>query len=197
MTGADMGRPFVPDVLQERLLERRQVFLRGPLDDAAAGQLAITLMTMDATGDDPISLHVDAAGGTLGGAFAVIDTIDLLGVPVHATCVGRADGPAAGVLAACDQRRASRGARIRLAAPSSSFQGSAAQAEEWLRAHRGRLDRYVQRLSEATGQPRERVEADLAAERWFDAEEALGYGLLDEVIGRPPAEVVPIRPDRH
>jgi ATP-dependent Clp protease protease subunit len=189
--------PFVPHVLQERSLERRQVFLRGPLDDDAAGQLAIALMTLDATGDGPISLHIDAAEGTLEGAFAVIDTIDLLGVPVYATCVGRADGPAAGVLAACDQRRASRSARIRLAAPSSSFHGSAARAEEWLRAHRDRVERYVQRLSEATGQPRERVEGDLAAERWFDAEEALRYGLLDEVIGRPPAEVVPLRPDQR
>lgn len=194
MTGSDEG-PFVPHALRERMLERRQVFLRGPLDDAAGGQLAIALMTLDATGDDPISLHVDAAGGTLEGAFAVIDTIDLLGVPVHATCVGRADGPAAGVLAACDQRRASRSARIRLAAPSSSFQGSAAQAQEWLRAYRDRVERYVQRLSEATGQPRQRVEADLEAKRWFDAEEALRYGLVDEVIGRPPAEVVPLRPD--
>jgi ATP-dependent Clp protease protease subunit len=177
------------------MLERRQVFLRGPLDDDAGGQLAIALMTLDATGDDPISLHFDAAGGTLGGAFAVIDTIDLLGVAVHATCVGRADGPAAGVLAACDQRRASRSSRIRLAAPSSSFQGSAAHAEEWLRGYRDRVERYIQRLSEATGQARDRVEADLQSERWFDAEEALRYGLVDEVIGRPPAEVVPLRPD--
>jgi ATP-dependent Clp protease protease subunit len=179
------------------MLERRMVFLRGPLDDAAAGELAITLMTLDATADDPIALHVDAAHGTLEGVFAVIDTLDLLGVPVHATCMGRADGPAAGVLAVCDRRRASRGARIRLAAPASSYQGTASGAEAWLEAHRSRVERYVQRLSDATGQPPERIRADLEGCRWFDAEEALRYGLLDEIIGRPPAEVVPLRPDRR
>ena len=53
------------DVLRAQLFERRIVFLRGPLDDAVAGDIAAQLMTLDASGDEPVQLHVDSPGGPL------------------------------------------------------------------------------------------------------------------------------------
>ena len=72
------------DLLRAQLFERRIVFLRGALDDALAGDVAAQLMTLDASGDDPVQLHVDSPGGPLEPAFVLIDTIGLLGVPVLA-----------------------------------------------------------------------------------------------------------------
>jgi hypothetical protein len=95
MAGADDA---IRASLAGRMFERRAIFLHGALDDRAAGELAIALMALDAEGDGPIALTIDCADGTLDGALASIDTIDLLGVPVHATCVGRVEGPACGVL---------------------------------------------------------------------------------------------------
>ncbi len=85
--------------MRSRLFDHRTIFIRGVLDDETANRAAAELMTLDATGDERITLQLDLAGGTLEAAFTVMDVIDLMGVPVHALCVGRAVGPAVGVLA--------------------------------------------------------------------------------------------------
>jgi ATP-dependent Clp protease, protease subunit len=176
------------------MFDRRVLFLVGDLDDRRASDLAIALMALDADGDEPITLHIDSPGGTLDGSLSAMDTIDLLSVPVHATSSGRVEASAIGLLAVCEQRRASTNARFRLGEPQDSFTGAASDAETWIRQHRDRLDRFVARLSEATGQSMERIHADIEAGRYFDAEEALRYGLIDEVLGRPDADVVPLTP---
>jgi ATP-dependent Clp protease, protease subunit len=177
--------------LAGRMFERRFVFLHGVLDDRRAGELAMALMALDAEGDGPIALQVDCAEGTLDGALALIDAIDLLGVEVHATCVGRVEGPACGVLAACDHRRASKNTRFRLSAPRERFDGNLADAATQLERYRSRLGRFVATIADATGRSAETVAEDVAAGRYLDAEGSLRYGLIDEVIDRPDARVVP------
>jgi ATP-dependent Clp protease protease subunit len=170
--------------LAGRMFERRVVFLTGPLDDTRASDVAMQLMALDALGDEPISLFLDSGEGTLDAAFALIGTIDLLGVPLHATCVGRAEGPAVGVLAAADHRRAGRTSRFTLSAPKVSVTGRAVDIDEEARRHVRDLDRFVRRLAESTGRPLEQVEADVEIGRHLDAREALAYGLIDEIWAR-------------
>ena len=190
-------RRFTDRSLAESMFDRRVLFLSGDLDDRRAGDLAMALMALDAEGEEPITLRIDSSGGPLDASLPVMDTIDLLGVPVHATSSGRAEGSAIGVLAVCERRRASANARFRLGLPQDSFAGAATDAENWIRQHRDRLDRLVARLSEACGQPRERLHTDIESGRYLDAEEALRYGLIDEVLGRRDADVVPLeRKDR-
>ena len=172
------------DLLRTQLFERRIVFLRGPLDDAVASDVAAQLMTLDASGDEPVQLHVDSPGGPLEPAFVLIDTIGLLGVAVHAVCVGRAEGAAVGVLVAGEVRRAAPHARFRLCQPDESVQGVASELESWI-AHKQRmLDEFHRHLAAATGRPLEQVEADTAAGRFLDAEEAVAYGLVHEAWSR-------------
>ena len=172
------------DLLRARLFERRIVFLRGPLDDAVAGDVAAQLMTLDASGDEPVQLHVDSPGGPLEPAFVLIDTVGLLGVPVHAVCVGRAEGAAVGVLAGAEFRRASPHARFRLSQPDDKVGGVARDIETWV-AHKQRmLDEFHRHLAVATGRPLELVEADTAAGRYLDADEAVTYGLIHDVWTR-------------
>jgi ATP-dependent Clp protease, protease subunit len=173
--------PAWPEALRARLFEQRIVSLRGPLTDEVAGLACAELMTLDASGDSAITLFVDSGEGTLSAAFSLMDTIDLLGVPVNATCMGRADGPAVGVMAVAHFRRASRHARFHLSAPSSSVAGTAADLERWAVHHQQQLDSFVSRLSEATHRPLEHVEADVYAGRYLTAEEAISYGLIDEI----------------
>ena len=172
------------DLLRAQLFERRIVFLRGALDDNAAANVAAQLMTLDASGDEPVQLHVDSPGGALEPAFVLIDTIGLLGVAVHAVCVGRAEGGAVGVFAAAQVRRAAPHARFRLSQPDERVGGVARQIETWV-AHKQRmLDDFHRHLAAATGRPFEQVEADTAAGRYLDVDDAITYGLVDEVWTR-------------
>lgn len=175
-------------LMKARLFEQRIVFLRGELDHDQAGQLAAELMTLDALGDEPISLHIDGAGGSLEAAFTLIDTIDLLGVAVNTICVGRAEGAVLAVLAVADRRSATPHARMRLSEPRAAFEGAGRDIEAWARHHSTQVDRFVARLAQATHQPDEHIEADMAAGRYFDAEEACGYRLIDEVL-RPVPDI--------
>jgi len=174
--------------VRDRLFEQRVVFLWGTLDDDAAGQLAAELMTLDATGDDPVHLHVDSPGGTLEAAFCLIDVIDLLGVDLTATCVGQAVGPSLGPLAVAHHRRATPHARFRLCEPVLESTGSARQLESWAAAQRAQLHRFCERLAAAVGRTPEQVAADLSGGTFLDARGALEYGLIDEICG-PGARV--------
>jgi ATP-dependent Clp protease protease subunit len=184
----------LPELVRARLFDQRTVSLRGALDDELAGLVCAQLMTLDALGDESITLFVDSGQGTLSSAFSVMDTIELLGVPVDATCLGRADGPAVGVIAVAARRRASRHARFHLSAPQTAVAGTAGDLERWVSHHQQQLDNYVTRLSEATHRPIEHLEADLYAGRYLSAEDAVAYGLIDEIWEPKRSESPPPRP---
>jgi ATP-dependent Clp protease protease subunit len=177
--------------VRSRLFEHRTVLIRGTLDDAVATQAAAGLMTLDATGDSRITLHLDASGGTLEAAFAVMDVIDLLGVPVHALCVGRAEGSAVGVLAVASRRASTPHARIRLSDPETTMAGSASELARWAEHHLEQLRRFHERVAQAVRRPVPEVAADFGAGRYLNAQEALAYGLIDE-IATPRGAVFPL-----
>jgi ATP-dependent Clp protease, protease subunit len=192
---SEWGPPTLGEVLSARLFEQRRVVVSGVLDDRVASDTATALMALDASGDGPITLRLDCAATALEPAFVLIDTIDLLGVTVEATCVGRLEGPAVGVLAVAHHRTMTPHARIHLCEPATHFSGSATDVERWAAHHEERLLRFVARLAEATGQPVEHVEADLRCRRYLSAEDALAYGLIDE-IQRPGANLTAPEPRR-
>lgn len=183
--------PAGRDWLKQQLFERRLVFLRGALEDDLVGRTAAELMTLDAMGDDPVQLHIDSPGGSLQAAFSLVDTIEALGVPVHASCVGRAEGSAVGVFAAAERRLMSPHARIHLVEPRESASGNAADLAGFAAHHQEQLMRFVAVLARCTGRPAEHIEADLVAGRWLSADEAVGYGIADGIWAprrdRPPA----------
>jgi ATP-dependent Clp protease protease subunit len=181
--------------LRGQLLERRQVLLRGTLDDDAAGRAAAELMFLDASGDRAIHLQLDSPGGPLHAALTLVDTIRLLGVPVRVTCLGRVEGSAVAVLAAAEVRIASRHASFHLVEPSSSASGTAGQLSAWSEQRHTDLARYTELVAAASGRPLEHVEADVAAGRWLDARQAAEYGLIHEVLGAGP-DTPPAPPGR-
>jgi ATP-dependent Clp protease protease subunit len=153
-------------------------------------------MALDATGDGAVQLYLASSGGPLQCALSLIDTMDLLGVPVHVTCIGRAEGAAAGVVAAGARRFAAAHAQFHLCEPEVSAGGSADQLAAWVEHHRAQLGSFVRRLAEATGRPSEHVEADMSMGRWLDAGEALRYGLVDQVWSPRRGRAGPERPER-
>ncbi|MEH1123625.1 ATP-dependent Clp protease proteolytic subunit [Micromonospora sp. CPCC 206061] len=175
----------MPPWLQERMFEQRMVIVTGPLTGPAATQAAAALLTLDALGTEPVRLHLATPDGDLAAAFGLIDVLDSMRAPVHALVTSLTGGAAIGVLAAAKRRLAYSHAQIRLTEPragavSGTADEVAAAAGQYLRE----LEELALRVVDATGQPRSRIEDDMAAGRTFTAEEAREYGLLDEIVGR-------------
>ena len=181
---ADREMPM-SDWLESELFRRRTLRLTGALDDEAAGRIAAALMTMDAEGDDVIDLHISSATGSLDAALVLIDTIDLLGVPVRSTALGAVDGPAAFVLALSPRRRAAAHASVRLAQPELKQGGRVDDLVRAAQESGSRMQMLAGRLAEATRRSKHDVAADLERGRIFTAAEALEAGLVDEVVAAP------------
>ncbi len=184
------------DVLRARMFEQRVVLVNDALDDALAGRVATELMMLDASGDSAVRLLLNSSDGTLSGAFTLIDVIDLLGVPVHATCIGRAEGPALGVLAVAARRHAIPHARLRLCEPREAFSGRADDIASWAARRDTDLERFCARLAEATRRPAPWIADAMREGRVFDVAEAIRTGLLDGVAppGAAPVQHLDGRP---
>jgi ATP-dependent Clp protease, protease subunit len=176
--------PALPGWLEERLFDQRIVMLRGPLTQSGATGIAAALLTLDAAGPPPIQLHVASSEGEIGAALAVIDVIDSMGAPVNAVVTSEAGGAVLAVLAAAAHRSAYKHARFRLAEPrAAGLTGTADEVTAAAGQHLRELEEIVMRLVAVTGQPRSRIEDDLAAGRSLSAAEARDYGLIETVVG--------------
>jgi ATP-dependent Clp protease protease subunit len=173
----------------DQLFGRRTVLVATTLDDETASRVAAELMTLDALGDDPIELWVNCAGGTFDAALTVMDVIDLVGVAVQATCLGRAHGPAVGVLAVAHHRAAAPHSHLRFDAPTTALAGPVSDvvraADEVGRRH----DEFCRRVALASGQTVDWVDEALRSCRTFEPIEAVRAGLLDEIAAPRAASV--------
>ena len=182
------GGSGVAPWLEERLFDRRIIMLRGPLTEPVASQTAAALFTLDATGTDPVQLHMAVPDGALAAAFTVVDAIDAMRAPVHAVVTAEVGGAAVAVLAAAGRRLAYRHARIRLAEPrAGTVTGTAEEVAAAAGQYRRALEELDARVADVTKRPRSRVENDLSSGLTLTAEQARDYGLVDEIVG-PRAE---------
>jgi ATP-dependent Clp protease protease subunit len=191
-----------PNVLAERLFEQRVVLLHGALDDTVAGRVSAELMTLDAEGDGPVTLRIDSADGSVALALTVMDVIELLGVPVQALCLGQVGGPAVGVLSVCAHRSSMPSTRFSLREPTTQLETRAREVEQWAQLRADELHRFTERVAGAAGQPVSSVAGLFAAGTFMSAQEALDYGLIDEIcrprgeIHRMPGPPIGFRPGR-
>ncbi|MEU9125875.1 ATP-dependent Clp protease proteolytic subunit [Streptomyces sp. NPDC048506] len=167
-----------------KLLSERIVFLGTPIDDTAANDVMAQLIHLEhAAPERDISLYINSPGGSFTAMTAIYDTMRYVSCDVETVCLGQAASAAAVLLAAGTpgKRLALPGARVLIHQPSLSepVQGQATdlqiQAQELLRTR----DKLEEMLALHTGQPRERIAADIERDRIFDAPAAQEYGLID------------------
>ena len=175
-------------VLAQRLFEQRVVLLHGTLDDMVATRVVAELMTLDAEGDAPVSLRIDASEGSIALALTLMDVIELLGVPVRALCLGLVGGPAVGILSVCSHRAAMPSTRFQLREPATQMDAAARHVAQWAQLRAEERQRFCDRVAAAIGKPAAVVAEDLAKGIFMGAHDALAYGLLDEIC-RPEAEI--------
>ncbi|BDH12996.1 ATP-dependent Clp protease proteolytic subunit [Streptomyces hygroscopicus] len=167
-----------------KLLSERIIFLGTPIDDTSANDVMAQLIHLEhAAPEQDISLYINSPGGSFTAMTAIYDTMNFVSCDVETVCLGQAASSAAVLLAAGapGKRLALPGARILIHQPSFSepVQGQATdlqiQAEEMLRTR----DVLEEMLARHTGQPRERIAADIERDKIFDALAAQEYGLID------------------
>jgi len=169
-----------------KLFEERIVFLGAPVDDTSSNDITAQLIALEGIDPErPIALYINSPGGSLTAMMAVHDTMRFIRPEIETTCLGQAGSAAAILLAAGapGKRAALAGSRIMLYEPSvevSRGQSSdlEIQAREILRL-REQMEAIV---AEATGRDPATVRRDLDRDRYFTAEEAREYGLIDEIL---------------
>ena len=186
--GAEHGPESLSDVVSRRLLAQRVVLMNGTLDDFSVTRVAAELMTLDAEGDEAATLRVDCGGAALAPALTLMDVIELMGVPVRALCLGQVVGGAVGVVAVCSHRSALPSTRFSLSEPATQLQSHVRNVAQWAELRATERRHFCSRTGHATGQDPATVERDLERGRFLGADEALQYGILDEVA-RPDAPV--------
>ncbi len=168
-----------------RLLMDRIVFLGSSINDQVANIIVAQLLFLDA--DDPdreVYLYINSPGGSVYAGLAIYDTINHLRAPVSTYCVGMAASMGALLLASGKKgrRNALPNSRIMLHQPSSGYQGTAADIEIGAKEILGTRERLNRILAEKTGQTLKKINADVDRDRWMSAEEAVKYGLVDQVL---------------
>jgi ATP-dependent Clp protease protease subunit len=170
-----------------RLLKNRIVFLGSEVNDQVANFITAQMLYLEA--EDPekdIWLYINSPGGSVTAGMAIYDTMQFVSPDVGTICMGL--GASMGQFLLCagspGKRFALPHARIMMHQPSAGMQGQASdiaiQAEQ-LKYIKSLL---AERIAEHTGQTPEQINTDSDRDRWFTAEQAKEYGIIDDVIQR-------------
>lgn len=189
--------PLIPYVVEQtprgersydiysRLLNDRIVFLGEPITRESANLVIAQLLHLESQDPDKdISLYIDSPGGEVYAGLGILDTMNFIKPEVSTICVGMAASMAA-VLLACGakgKRMALPNSMVLIHQPSSGVQGQqtdiqiVADETKYIREHLNKI------LSDATGQPIEKIQVDTERDNYLRAQAALEYGLVDKVI---------------
>ncbi len=173
--------------IYQRLLKERIIFLGSQVDDQSANLICAQLLLLAAEdADRDVAIYINSPGGSVTAGLAIYDTMQYIPCDVSTVCMGLAASMGQFLLCAGTpgKRYALPHARILMHQPSGQMQGQAAdiaiQAEQIIYLKR----MMAERIAHHTGQSVERIEADSDRDRWFTAEEAMEYGIVDRVIER-------------
>ncbi len=171
--------------LYSRMLKERVVFLTGEIDDTVANLIVAQLLHLESEepGKD-ISLYVNSPGGEMNALFAIYDTMQYIGADVATTCVGQAASSAAVLLAAGAHGKRSTlpHARVLIHQPWGGVQGQSVDIEIAAREVMAQRQQMIETLARHSGQTVERVERDIDRDFILRGEDAVAYGLVDQVI---------------
>ncbi|MDI6408092.1 ATP-dependent Clp protease proteolytic subunit [Streptomyces albus] len=173
------------DQVYNRLLDERIIFLGQPVDDDIANKITAQLLLLAADPDKDIYLYINSPGGSVQAGMAIYDTMQYIKNDVVTIAMGLAASMGQFLLTAGTRgkRFALPNADILIHQPSAGLAGSATD----IKIHAEQLLRTKKRLAELSaahsGQTVEQWTRDADRDRWFTAEEAKEYGLIDEVYG--------------
>jgi len=173
--------------IYSRLLKERIIFLGSPIDDYVASLVIAQILYLQAEDSDKdISIYINSPGGTVTAGLAIYDTIKFVGPDVSTICIGQASSMAAVLLAAGakGKRYALPNSRVMIHQPLGGIEGQASD----IQIHANEIIKIKQKLnvilSELTKQPLKKVENDTDRNYFMSSEEAVSYGIVDEVLSK-------------
>jgi ATP-dependent Clp protease protease subunit len=175
--------------IYSRLLKERIILLDGDVDENAASLIVAQLLFLESENSErDIQIFINSPGGVITDGMAIYDTMQYIKPDVQTICVGMAASMGAFLLAAGakGKRFALPNAEIMIHQPMGGAKGQASDikiAAEHILKTREKLNRI---LSERTGQPIDKVEADTDRDNFMSAQEALEYGIIDQIIDKRP-----------
>jgi ATP-dependent Clp protease protease subunit len=189
--------PLVPVVVQQdsrgdreydiysRLLAERIVFIGTPIDDQIANLVVAQLLHLESEEPEKeISVYINTPGGDVYSGLAIYDTMQFIKPEVQTICFGIAMSMGSLLLTggAKGKRLALPNSRVLIHQPSAGFEGQSTDIEIHAREILNMRERIEEIYTHHTGQSRERIHEDIERDRFFKADEAVEYGLIDQVI---------------
>ncbi|MBO7358695.1 MAG: ATP-dependent Clp endopeptidase proteolytic subunit ClpP [Clostridia bacterium] len=173
--------------IYSRLLKDRIIFLSGPIDDGVANTVVAQMLFLEMEDPDRnIMLYINSPGGSISAGMAIYDTMKYLKCEVSTLCIGMAASMGAFLLAAGakGKRKALPNSEIMIHQPLGGAEGQATDVLIHAEHMRFIKQRMTEELAKNTGKPVKTVEKDTERDNFMTAEQALKYGIIDEII--PP-----------
>ena len=170
--------------IYSRLLSDRIIVLSDEINDATASVVVAQLLFLEGQdAEKDISLYINSPGGSVTAGMAIFDTMNYIKCPVRTVCVGMAASMGAFLLMAGEKgkRLALPNSEIMIHQPSGGASGQATDVTihaKWLLRTKDKMNGL---MAQMTGQPLERVQQDVERDYFMTAEEALAYGIIDEI----------------
>ena len=189
--------PLIPYVVEQtnrgersydiysRLLKDRIIFLGGEIDDDVANTVVAQLLFLEMEDPDAdICLYINSPGGSVTAGMAIYDTMQYIKPQVRTVCVGMAASMGAFLLMAGEKgkRCALPNSEVMIHQPLGGASGQATDVQiraEWLLKTK---EKMIRMKAEMTGQPEEVIRRDLERDHFMSAQEALEYGIIDEIF---------------
>jgi ATP-dependent Clp protease protease subunit len=171
--------------IYSRLLKERVVFLVGPVTDATANLVVAQMLFLESENPDKdINFYINSPGGSIAAGMAIYDTMQFIKPDISTLCVGMAASMGAFLLAAGakGKRFALPNSTVMIHQPLGGFQGQASDIEihaRYILALRERLNRL---MAQHTGKSMEEVARETDRDNFLTAEEALAFGMIDQVL---------------
>lgn len=170
--------------IYSRLLKDRIVILSGEITDASANSVVAELLYLDSLNNDDIHIYINSPGGSITAGMAIYDTMNLIKSDVSTICIGMAASMAAFLLSSGtkEKRYCLPNSEVMIHQPLGGAQGQATEikiAAERILKLKDKLNRI---LANNTKQKLEIIERDTERDNFMDANEALEYGIVDEIL---------------
>ena len=171
--------------IYSRLLDDRIIFITGEINDAVANTVIAQMLYLESkSAKAPISLYINSPGGVSQSGLAILDTMNYIKCPVSTICIGLCASAAALLLAGGQKgkRFSLPNAKIMIHQPWGAVHGQVTEIEIYYKEGKKDRNKYASLIAQFCGKPEDAVNHDIERDNYMSAEEALKYGLIDEIL---------------